>query len=276
MKRVIKIIVISLFTCFSFYYTDKVIEFSKERDPIMIKLRSINKNKVSYVNGVLSSDTMLVGESGYEVDIEKSYEQMKKIDEYNDNLLSYIDVKPSILKKDNLDKFIIGSNTNDKKISFVFSSSSVKELKSIIEVLNEEDVYSTIFIDGKFLEENLGLLKSISNNKISFGLYGYNNNYSESSIRYVHDVINNNLLYSNYCLYKNDKFLKSCINSKINTIKPYVISYNVFDYFVNNKERGLIYMIKYSDNNLSEFKSTILYLKQKGYDILSLDDILKE
>ena len=127
MKRVIKIIVISLFTCFSFYYTDKVIEFSKERDPIMIKLRSINKNKVSYVNGVLSSDTMLVGESGYEVDIEKSYEQMKKIDEYNDNLLSYIDVKPSILKKDNLDKFIIGSNTNDKKISFVFSSSSVKK-----------------------------------------------------------------------------------------------------------------------------------------------------
>ena len=125
MKRVIKIIVISLFTCFSFYYTNKVIEFSKERDPIMIKLRSINKNKVSYVNGVLSSDTMLVGESGYEVDIEKSYEQMKKIDEYNDNLLYYIDVKPSILKKDNLDKFIIGSNTNDKKISFVFSSSSV-------------------------------------------------------------------------------------------------------------------------------------------------------
>ena len=36
MKRVIKIIVISLFTCFSFYYTDKVIEFSKERDPIMM------------------------------------------------------------------------------------------------------------------------------------------------------------------------------------------------------------------------------------------------
>ena len=79
MKRVIKIIVISLFTCFSFYYTDKVIEFSKERDPIMIKLRSINKNKVSYVNGVLSSDTMLVGESGYEVDIEKSYEQMQNL-----------------------------------------------------------------------------------------------------------------------------------------------------------------------------------------------------
>lgn len=81
-----QIVIISLFTCFSFYYTEKVVEFSKNQDPIMEKIKSLDRD-ISPVNGILSSDTMLVGKSGISVDVDNSYEQMKRVNEYNENLL---------------------------------------------------------------------------------------------------------------------------------------------------------------------------------------------
>ena len=55
-----------------------------------------------------------------------------------------------------------------------------------------------------------------------------------------------------------------------------MIKNNVFNYFVNNKINGYIYIVKVNDENIKELNSSIMYLKQKGYKILSLDDILKE
>ena len=91
MKKVIQMIIISLFTIFSFYYTDKIIEFSKKQDPIMTKIINSKETKeIEPVNAVISENTILVGESGLKIDINNSYEQMKKINEFNENLLEYI------------------------------------------------------------------------------------------------------------------------------------------------------------------------------------------
>ena len=275
MKKFMQIVIISLFTCFSFYYTEKVVEFSKNQDPIMEKIKSLDRD-ISPVNGILSSDTMLVGKSGISVDVDNSYEQMKRVNEYNENLLEFISVKPSILKGNNLDKFIVGANTDDKKLSLVFSFDNFDFLEEVVYVLDINDVSSTFFIDGKFFESNYLKIKNLVNDKISFGLYGYDKKYNGSSIRYVKSLIGNGFSYSDYCLYVNDEFFKACIGSRINTIKPYVIKNNVFNYFVNNKINGYIYMVKVNDENIKELNSSIMYLKQKGYKILSLDDILKE
>ena len=132
MKKVIQMIIISLFTIFSFYYTDKIIEFSKKQDPIMTKIINSKETKeIEPVNAVISENTILVGESGLKIDINNSYEQMKKINEFNENLLEYISIKPSITKKDNYDKLIIGSNTKEKKISFVFKMDLLDKLDQI-------------------------------------------------------------------------------------------------------------------------------------------------
>lgn len=274
MKKVIQIIIISLFTCFSFYYTDKIVEFSKMQDPIMERITSLNLGDEP-VNGVLTRSTMLVGKSGTSIDVNKSYEQMKKVNEYNENLLEFISVKPSILKKDNLDKYIVGVNTNDRDISLVFSFNSFDKFYDVINVLNNNDVSATFFIDGKIILDNYNSINGISD-KISFGLYGYNSNYNEYSIKYVKGVISKNLSYSNYCLYINSSFFNSCISSGVNTIKPYIIRSNIFDFFVNKKENGMIYEVEVNDNNIKELNSVIIYLKQKGYNIKNLNDLLKE
>ena len=273
MKKIIKIIIISLFTIFSFYYTDKVIEFSKRQDPIMEKIKSFDKD-ISPVNAILSEKTMLVGQSGTKVDVNNSYEQMKKINDYNEKLLEFTSIKPSITMKDNLDKLIIGTNTKDKKISIVFNLEILNNLKEIVDIIKSQNVEVTLFLDGKLIEGNN--LKSIISDNIRLGLYGYNNKYNEMSIRYMQNIIKTNYSYSNYCLYKNESFLRSCINQKINTVKPIEINNNLFTNLTKNKENGLIYLIKPTDNNIKELNSTLIYLKQKGYDILSLDDLLSE
>lgn len=277
MKKVIQIIIISLFTIFSFYYTDKIIEFSKKQDPIMTKIiETKGEKEVESVNAVLSNNTMLVGQSGLKVDIDASYEQMKKLDEFNENLLEYISIKPSITKKDNYEKLIIGSNTKEKKISFVFQLDSLDKIDQISYILISNNINATFFIDGKILEDNIIEVKNIFKDKLKLGLYSYSDNCNNSSLRYNQGLINNNASYSNYCLYKNEEFLNTCINNKINTIKPELIEKNIYNYLKENKKEGTIYQIISNNTNIKELNSTIIYLKQKGYDIVSLDDLLKE
>ena len=78
MKRIIKVIVISLFTVFSFYYTNRVIDLSKDEDPIMQEIKNQrNLNEIEPVNGIIEQNTITVGKSGKIVDVETSYEKMK-------------------------------------------------------------------------------------------------------------------------------------------------------------------------------------------------------
>lgn len=277
MKKVIQIILIGLFTIFSFYYTDKVVEFSKRQDPIMTEILSVREEKeTEAVNAILSSDTMLVGKSGSKINVDSSYEQMKKINEFNENLLEYISIKPSIVKKDNYEKLIIGSNTDDKKISFVFQMDSLDKLEEIVYILKSNNVPATFFVDGKVLESDLLKVKNTFDGNFKLGLYGYDDNYNSSSLRYNQGLINNNASYSNYCLYKNNEFLNTCASFKINTIKPQLIERNVYNYLKSNKKEGLIYQLVLTDNNIKEINSAIIYLRQKGYTITSLDELLKE
>ena len=153
MKKIIKIIFICFLTCFSFYYTDKIIEFTKNKDPIMIKIKEYQSlEEVPVINASLTKDTMLVGESGLIIDIDKSYEKMKKLEEFNSNLLEYTKIKPSISKKDNLDKLIEGKNTNSKTLSLVFKVDDLNILKEINYILETNEVSGTFFLDGKLIE----------------------------------------------------------------------------------------------------------------------------
>ena len=278
MKRIFKVILMVLFTCFSFYYTDRIVEFSKSKDPIMQKINEYKENEeIALVNGVLSKDTMLVGSNGYSIDVDSSYEKMKKLNSFNANLLEYLEVVPEIRKEDNLDKLIEGKNTSSKIISFIFVIEDIAKLDEIAYILENNNVFATFFMDGVLIENNLKTINTYFNSGNSLGLYGYNFKYDSVSIKYINGVIERNITnYSNYCLYKNKEFLDSCVYLKYNTIQPIDIDKNLYEYMKNNKKNGYIYNIKVNDLNIRELNSTIVYLKQKGYDIVDLSVLLKE
>lgn len=278
MKKLIKVILVSIFTCFSFYYTDRVVEFFKMRDPLMKKINEVKEQEeVLFVNGTLTSQTMLVGSSGFIVDVNTSYEKMKRLDEFNKDLLEYISVKPTITKKDNLDKLIVGKNTSLKEISLVFVIDDFNLFEQVAYILKEREVSSTFFIDGFILKNNFTLIKSLLNESNStIGFYGYNGKYDDVSMRYVKGFFKDNISYSNYCLYTNNNFLETCSRYKINTIRPIILSSNIYSFMKNNKKNGYIYQIDVNKVNIKELNTMIIYLKQKGYSIININELLKE
>lgn len=276
MKRFIRITFVLTLTFFSFYYTDKIIYLSKLKDPIMIKINNYkSSNNINYVNGIVTKNTMLVGSSGKKINSNKSYEKMKSVNSFNEKLLEYENIKPVIRKDNNLDKLIRGKITSDKNISFVFELNDLSKLEQIMYILDKNNINATFFIDGYIIEKNINVIKEYNN--LSLGYFSYNNNFDSISFKYMKGMFkSNDLTISNYCLYKNDLFLNTCKNSKINTISPITISSNLYNYIKYKKENGLIYKININDYTIKELNSTIIYLKGKGYNLITLEDLLKE
>ena len=272
MKRILKMIIICLFTVFSFYYTNKIIDLSKNKDPIMQEINNIKpKKEVKPVNGIIEKDTMIVGSSGKKIDIETSYEKMKKLKIFDEKLLEYINIKPNIRKENNYEKLITGASTDKKEISIIFQIDKIDDLNQISYIVKKHNIPVTIFIDSKIIEKT----DNIDSN-ISLGIYSYDNNFDIVSTNYIKHYLSKKYNYSNYCLYKDKHFLNVCVYHKINTIKPQLIDKNVYLYLKENKKPGFIYQIKPNKQNIKELNVAFMYLKQKGYKIIKIDDLLKE
>ena len=60
LKKIIRIFFIISLVCFSFFYTDKVVEVIRENDSLMLELKEVEDlYKVEAVDGVISDDTII-------------------------------------------------------------------------------------------------------------------------------------------------------------------------------------------------------------------------
>ena len=74
MKKTFQIIGIAFLTCFSFYYTDKMVELSKNKDPLMIEIVSKQDDFNTYaMESVIYDDYILSGTKGKVVNVKESY-----------------------------------------------------------------------------------------------------------------------------------------------------------------------------------------------------------
>lgn len=280
-KPYLTVIGICLLTVFSFYYTNKLIEFSKSKDPIMIE---IMKNKDDYnklsIDALINNNYIIPGSEGLEVDVDKSYTKMKKLGKYNDNLYVYDVVKPTISIKDNYDKFVINGNITKKEVSLVFKAEDLKNIENINKILFNNNVSATFFIDGNIKDDDINILKILDESNNYFGNLGYNKKYSIKTIKYTNallDRIDDDN--HNYCYVEKDDInvLKTCSEVKMYTIKPMVVS-NVFPftYIKQNLENGKIFSLDTNSYTLKQLDLIIKYVRQKGYDFVTLEEILNE
>lgn len=280
-KSYLTIVGICLLTVFSFYYTNKLIEFSKSKDPIMIE---IMKNKDDYnklsIDALINNNYIIPGSEGLEVDVDKSYTKMKKLGKYNDNLYVYDVVKPTISIKDNYDKFVINGNITKKEVSLVFKAEDLKNIENINKILFNNNVSATFFIDGNIKDDDINILKILDESNNYFGNLGYNKKYSIKTIKYTNallDRIDDDN--HNYCYVEKDDInvLKTCSEVKMYTIKPMVVS-NIFPftYIKQNLENGKIFSLDTNSYTLKQLDLIIKYVRQKGYDFVTLEEILNE
>lgn len=280
-KPYLTVIGICLLTVFSFYYTNKLIEFSKSKDPIMIE---IMKNKDDYnklsIDALINNNYITPGSEGLEVDVDKSYTKMKKLGKYNDNLYVYDVVKPTISIKDNYNKFVINGNTTKKEVSLIFKVNDLKNIENINKILFNNNVSATFFIDGNIKDDDINILKILDESNNYFGNLGYNKKYSIKTIKYTNallDRIDDDN--HNYCYVEKDDInvLKTCSEVKMYTIKPMVVS-NIFPftYVKQNLENGKIFSLDTNSYTLKQLDLIIKYVRQKGYDFVTLEEILNE
>ena len=281
LKNVTKYLGITVLVMFSFYYTDKAVDIVKRNDPVMKELIDNKDNfKIESVNAIINGDTIIPGINGVEVNIDESYKRMRQINEYYESMLIFSEVIPdeSLLKQ--YDKFIISGNPYRSDIALLIKVSNITNLEKIYNILLEKNTLATFFIDGSVIENNMDLIYEMVSDGFELENYGYNEVYSEENFRWT-----NNMIFSltnlepKFCYseYQNYDILELCAKNKMYTVKPTLnVVNNPFYTIMSNLKEGNIISLSLNEETLKELPIIISYINQKGYNLVTLNEIVSE
>ena len=273
LKKIFKISAVLLLVGFSFFYTEKVTMIARNSDPIMRAIKKEENNKkVSNVNPVINKDEYIMGINGCEIDVDKSYSKMRSVGEYKEELIV---MKETSNDKDLTDKYVIGGNNKEKNVSLIFIVNKDIDSK-LTDYINDKNIKVNYFIDGKYLEENMITVKFLSENSNIYYL-GENEEYSDENMLYHNNLISmNGSNEPKYCFTsdKDNNTLKLCNDYDMVTIKSDIIKDNIYKRIKDKLNNGVIFAI--DSDNIDEIKVSINYILSKGYNIISLEDLLSE
>lgn len=271
MKKIFKIIGICFLTCFSFYYTDKIIDLSKNKDPIMIEIINYSKeHNIKAVSTVINDNYIETGTSGSSVDIDKSYEKMKKLGKFDESLIVYKEVMPENDIKDNYDKYIIKSNTNNYDVSLLMIINDYNYINEILDILENNNISTTFYIKNLQDLDTSYIEKIVSK--------GHNLGIIDSNVKQNLNIIKKYNTKGVYCYtnIENNNFIKECSRLKLNTILKENIDNNSYHIIKENLDKGVIFPISNTKTNINNLDIIIKYIKQKGYNIIDIDKLLTE
>jgi len=273
LKKIFKISAVLLLVGFSFFYTEKVTMIARNSDPIMRAIKKEENNKkVSNVNPVINKDEYIMGINGCEIDVDKSYSKMRSVGEFKEELIV---MKETSNDKDLTDKYVIGGNNKEKNVSLIFIVNKDIDSK-LTDYINDKNIKVNYFIDGKYLEENMITVKFLSENSNIYYL-GENEEYSDENMLYHNNLISmNGSNEPKYCFTsdKDNNTLKLCNDYDMVTIKSDILKDNIYKRIKDKLNNGVIFAI--DSDNIDEIKVSINYILSKGYNIISLEDLLSE
>ena len=146
--------------------------------------------------------------------------------------------------------------------------------------MKENDVRATFFVDGVLLKEDNILITSLLQDFNEVELLNYKGSYDKLIFEEALDtlqVIANRR--GKYCLAKYDQkeILELCSKEKMHTIIPTIqISSNPYLSLKGKLREGSIISITPTKENISELDVVIKYIKQRGYTLDTLEQLLSE
>jgi len=150
LKRFFSFFIFNFLSFLSFFLTTIAVNYIKALDPIMVSLNNNKSNyEVDFVNAVIDDVSIVPGRSGIKIDIDKSYNLMKKYGTYNEQLLVFNNYVPNISISNIYDKYINKGNSDKRLVSFVFKVEDTNYLEEIVYILKEKEVIGTFFIDDE-------------------------------------------------------------------------------------------------------------------------------
>lgn len=278
MKKYFQIVGILTLACFSFIFTEKTALLVKDNDILMKTIKEKQEEyKIESINASVRDDTIIPGINGKQVNNSKSYNNMKRLGEFNENLLIYDMILPEVTLTKTYDKYIIGGNARKNMVSIVFKVN--EKVDKLLNILGKQYIYNFL-IDGKWLETNEEILKQITSYNHNIINGSYSGNYLDSGYNWVNSVINRYSKQENsYCYLeeKREEYLKICTLNKSYTIIPSLkINTNPLIEIKNNLKSGDIIVLDITEETIKEMPLITSYINSKGYKIVNLDELLSE
>lgn len=279
MKKILKPISAIFLLIFSFYYTNKVVDIIREKDPIMQQIRlSSEKYQIESVDARVIGDSIIPGKSGREIDYEESYTRMKQYGMYNEALTTFKEVEPTISIEDYYDKYIVQGNADKKSVALVFKINGDKNFQNLINILNTKNIKTTLFIDGLFLENNTSKIQTLLNHEIE--LLSYDNKYDElyfnSALNYMASLTKKDPKFC-YAEYDQKEVLELCSKLELHTIIPTIrVTEYPYKTIKGKLSNSAIISFPLTDQMINELSLIIDYISQKGYSFLTLEELLSE
>lgn len=273
MKKYIKYFGLIAFTCFSFYYTEKVTKIMNSKDPVMKSIEEFKENnEVSCKEGYITSEGAVLGVNGQIVDVFESYSAMQGVG-YDEELMVY---KKSLCKvnlENTLDNYIIKANEITKSVSLFINIVDTSYLKEIIDVTINKGVLVNLIVTGNILENNKEYMKQLYLEGYELIYGGKDENDFKKYINIMKEFKADN---RKFCININtNDILKMCSKEKINSLKTNNV-YNK-DILLNTKknlQKGEFYVYKENANTLKELSATINYIEGKELKIVKITELL--
>ena len=122
MKKTLSYFLLIVFCISSFYITEKIAIKVKMNNPLIKDINNIkDQKKVDYIDCTLIDDNyMIPGLNGKEINIDKSFHNMKQQSVFDEDLLVYNQIEPQNSVKNNKERIIIRGNSQKKSVSIIF------------------------------------------------------------------------------------------------------------------------------------------------------------
>ncbi len=238
-----------IFILISFYITEKVGLYVKNKHPIMEKIVIEKDNYlIASNNAIINENTIIPGISGKAVNVDASFLNMKKLGYYDPMYLIFDYTLPDISISNNKDKIIVRGNSCKRKVVFI-----IKDNETIKSYFINYKIKGSILITINLFDKS-SFLEQINNDP--------------------NKELNLDLLLEKYNL-KTSICYDICSSNKIK-VQPGIIidSNNIFS-IKNNVKAGDIYLIN-ENTSLKDIKILLSEINYRDLEITYLSDLIEE
>lgn len=281
MKKIFQIIGVVTLMIGSFIYTQNVQKASITSDTLLNEIKSKKDGyKENAIEPIIKDNTISPGINGKEVDVKKSYEEMSKIGYFDDKLLVYKKLPVENTLDKNKDKYIVSLNNSKMNISIIFKVASSEDITSIVKILDKKNIKATFFITSTFLEKHHNQIIDLIERGYTIGNLSNNEDYEDSDFIWMKTIITNigNQKY-NYCLTNkpNKIILNNCkIQNSYTIMTENIINTRPLTNIKKMLKPGNIIIMKVNEELKKEIEVIVNYIDSRGYNILPLEEGLKE
>lgn len=278
MKKMFEIIGMISLICVSFFVTEKTVGVVKEKDEIMQELR---EKKDTYtkepMDAKIEGNTIVPGFHGSEVNVNKSYEKMKRYGSFLETLLEYQEISPNISLKNHYDKYVIKGNPKKNMVSLLFLVKEDTDIEPYLKKLEKTNTKVTFFLSEEWFQNNNEKVVELIKNNYEVGNLA---NYEGSSYVWMDTIIKRvGNQKQSYCYQEeeNEDDLLICSANKDYTIMP---TMKVKNYPTKEIKElltsGSIISLPMNQTVLEELSTIIHMIESKGYQITTLEEHLTE